>query len=50
MDGKLYYRVRVGPYTTKTEAAYWKKQVDSLEQFADAGTYIVNSSAPIAKK
>lgn len=50
MDGTLYYRVRVGPYTTKTEAAYWKKQVDSLEQFADAGTYIVNSSAPIAKK
>ncbi|MBQ5385305.1 MAG: SPOR domain-containing protein [Treponema sp.] len=50
MDGTLYYRVRVGPYTTKTEAAYWKKQVDSMEQFADAGTYIVNSSAPIAKK
>ena len=50
MDGTLYYRVRVGPYTTKTEAAYWKEQVDALDQFADAGTYIVNSSAPIAKK
>ncbi len=49
MNGTLYYRVRVGPYTTKTEATYWKNQVDSLEQFADAGTYIVNSSAPIAK-
>lgn len=49
MDGTLYYRVRVGPYTTQTEASYWKKQVDSMEQFADAGTYIVNSSAPIAK-
>lgn len=49
MDGTLYYRVRVGPYTTQTEAAYWKNQVDAMEQFADAGTYIVNSSAPIAK-
>ena len=49
-SGTLYYRVRVGPYLNKDEAEYWKKQVDSIELFANAGTYIVNSSAPIAKK
>lgn len=48
-DGTLYYRVRVGPYSTKDEASYWKKQVDSIELFSTAGTYVVNSSAPIAK-
>ncbi len=48
-SGTLYYRVRVGPYLNKDEAEYWKKQVDSIELFANAGTYIVNSSAPIAK-
>lgn len=49
-NGTLYYRVRVGPYSTKDEAAYWKKQVDEIALFAEAGTYIVNSSAPLAKK
>ena len=48
-SGTLYYRVRVGPSLNKDEAEYWKKQVDSIELFANAGTYIVNSSAPIAK-
>ncbi len=50
--GSLYYRVRVGPYSTKDEAAYWKKQVDAIDFFAKADTYIVNSSAPapLAKK
>ena len=48
-SGTLYYRVRVGPYLNKDEAEYWKKQVDAIELFANAGTYIVNSSAPIAK-
>ncbi|MBP5451898.1 MAG: SPOR domain-containing protein [Treponema sp.] len=49
-NGTLYYRVRVGPYSTKDEATYWKKQVDEIALFAEAGTYIVNSSAPLAKK
>ena len=49
-NGTLYYRVRVGPYSTKDEASYWKKQVDGIALFAEAGTYIVNSSAPLAKK
>ena len=49
--GTLFYRVRVGPYTTKSEAEYWKQQIDAIELFAKAGTYITNSSAPaVAKK
>ena len=49
--GTLFYRVRIGPYTTKSEAEYWKQQIDAIELFAKAGTYITNSSAPaVAKK
>ena len=45
-DGnKLYYRVRVGPYTTKTEAEYWKKRLEEIDTFKNCGSYIVNSSA-----
>ena len=41
----LHYRVRVGPYTTKSEAEYWKKRIESLPQFAKTGSYVTNSSA-----
>lgn len=41
----LYYRLRVGPYTTKTEAEYWKNRIDSIELFKSNNTYITNSSA-----
>lgn len=41
----LYYRLRVGPYTTKTEAEYWKNRIDSIELFKNNNTYITNSSA-----
>jgi DedD protein len=30
LDGKTYYRVRVGPYTTSNEAEYWKGQITSI--------------------
>ena len=46
--GKLFYRVRVGPYTTKSEATYWKEKIDTIDLFAKTGSYITNSSA--AKK
>ena len=39
-DGKLYYRVRVGPYTTKKEAEYWKQRIDSIDMFKGAGSYV----------
>lgn len=41
----LYYRLRVGPYTTKTEAEYWKNRIDSIELFKNNNTYVTNSSA-----
>ena len=43
--GKLYYRVRVGPYTTKAEAEYWQKRILEIPVFAKSGAYITNTSA-----
>ena len=44
-DGsKLYYRVRVGPYSTKSEAEYWQKRILTIPQFKTAKPYITNSS------
>lgn len=39
--GKLYYRVRVGPYTTKSEAQYWQKQIASQVPFDTSASYVV---------
>lgn len=44
-DGKLYYRLRVGPYTTRTEAEYWKGRIALIDEFADTESYITNSTA-----
>lgn len=41
--GKLFYRVRVGPYTTKSEAEYWQKRIASTDEFAKTGSYIVQN-------
>jgi cell division protein FtsN len=46
--GKVFYRVRIGPYTTSSEAEYWKTQVAKIDQFANVQSYIVNSSAKAA--
>ena len=43
--GKIYYRVRVGPYTTSSEAEYWQKRVAMIDTFASTPSYVVNSSA-----
>lgn len=42
-NGKMYYRVRVGPYVTKSEAEYWQKRIAQVEGFT--GSYVTNSSA-----
>jgi cell division protein FtsN len=44
-DSKLYYRVRVGPYKTESEAEKWKKSVDAIDMFKTAQSYVVDSSA-----
>lgn len=36
----LFYRVRVGPYTTKSEAEYWKNRIGSLDFFKDTQSYV----------
>lgn len=43
--GKLFYRVRVGPYTTKSEAEYWQTRISLIDKFSSTKTYITNSSA-----
>lgn len=43
-DDTLYFRVRVGPYTTKSEADYWKAEITKTAEFAKSGAYVTNSS------
>src|SRR5574344_53752 len=43
--GTMFYRVRVGPYTTKSEAEYWKDRIDAIDLFKTADSYVTNSSA-----
>ena len=38
--GKVFYRVRVGPYTTKSEAEYWRTKIDKISAFSKAESYI----------
>ena len=44
-NGTLFYRVRIGPYTTKSEAEYWQSRVALIEKFRGTKTYITDSSA-----
>lgn len=39
IEGKTWYRVRVGPYTSETEAHYWLSLVQAVDGFA-AGSQI----------
>ena len=40
----IYYRVRVGPYTTKSEAEYWNTLIKTFEIFENTESYVTNSS------
>lgn len=48
-NGVMYYRLRVGPYSTKTEAEYWNTRIKGIEQFAGMNSYIVNSTGASQK-
>lgn len=39
----LYFRVRVGPYTTKSEAEYWKRKIDQISYFAKNNSYVTKT-------
>lgn len=41
--GKLFYRVRVGPYTTKSEAEYWQSRIKMINEFAKTNSYVVKN-------
>ena len=43
-SGKTFYRVRVGPYVTKSEAEYWQTRIGMIDKFASAKSIIVNTA------
>ncbi|HZK20040.1 MAG TPA: SPOR domain-containing protein [Treponemataceae bacterium] len=48
-DGVMYYRLRVGAYTTKSEADYWNTRIRLIDDFAKTQSYVTNSSLPAQK-
>lgn len=42
---RLFYRVRVGPYTTKSEAEYWQTRIAKIEGFKDSQSYVAQTQA-----
>jgi len=42
INGKTWYRVRVGPYTTRDEANYWLALVKSIDGFAASQVWETN--------
>lgn len=43
-NGTTYYRLRVGPYTTKSEADYWNIRIKLIDQFEATESYVTNST------
>lgn len=43
-NGKTFYRVRVGPYVTKSEAEYWQTRIGKIDKFASSKSVIVNTA------
>ena len=41
---KLYYRVRVGPYTTKSEAEYWRSKIVKIKEIDNANDSYITST------
>ncbi|MBP5520255.1 MAG: SPOR domain-containing protein [Treponema sp.] len=41
---KLYYRVRVGPYTTKSEAEYWRTKIAKISAIDHASDSYITST------
>lgn len=38
-----YFKVRAGQYQTKSEAAFWQKEIAKIDKFADSKTMIITS-------
>ena len=41
---KIYYRVRVGPYTTKSEASFWMDEITKIKDFKDSGAFVTKTT------
>ena len=41
---QLFYRVRVGPYTTKSEAEYWQSKIAKIDTFTSSSSYITSTT------
>lgn len=41
--GRLFYRVRVGPYTTKSEAEYWQSKINAIDSLKSTASYIAST-------
>lgn len=42
---KMFFRVRVGPYTTKSEAEYWRTKINKIDEFSKAESYITSTQS-----
>ncbi len=45
IEGKTYFRIRVGPYHSKNEAEYWLSLIKTLEGFEDS--YVTMTKRPL---
>ena len=43
--GKVFYRVRIGPYVTKSEAEYWRTRVAQINDLKSGESYITQTSS-----
>ncbi|MBP3709045.1 MAG: SPOR domain-containing protein [Treponema sp.] len=43
--GTVYYRVRIGPYMTKSEAEYWRTRVAQITEFKSTESYVTQTSS-----
>lgn len=42
---QLFYRVRVGPYMTKTEAEYWRAKISNIDNFKNCASYVASTKS-----
>jgi len=39
----MFYRVRIGPYMTKSEAEYWRTRIAMIPEFAKNESYVTST-------
>lgn len=43
--GRMFYRVRIGPYMTKSEAEYWRTRIVQIDEFSKTESYVTATSS-----